>query len=954
MKRMLALCLALVLASCATTPPQPDPPPADPTPADPLLERYPELDEPLPWDSNVTRGTLDNGLTYYVEPRAEPAGRVEMWVAVRVGSLQEEEDQLGLAHVVEHMAFNGTRNFARNDLVKYLEGVGVRFGPHLNAHTSFGETVYKLQLPTDDPKVVNTGFVVLADWAQGLSFDRDEIERERGVVLEEWRRGRGVGGRTRDAIMPVLFHGARHADRLPIGTEESLRGFAPEALERYYRDWYRPELMAVFVVGDVEPKVAEVKIQATFGPLVNPEGAPEWVEYELPIHEETVVGVFADPEQTSSAVSVSARKRAAKGQTRREYRDDAVFRLVLGVLNERLADVGKREASVLRAGAGRSYSSRTSISESVWVAAAEGALPEALDLVLVEVERLKRHGVTAAELDRARLRSLTGLEEAYARRDKETSRQAMGELLRNFTTDETVPGIGEEWSMAQRYLPGVSLEEANAVAGSFLPAKGRAVTCTLPKKEGLAVPTDGELLAVISDVEGREIKAMDSEEVVGEILATAPTPGSVTAKTFVEDPGFHKWTLSNGVTVILKPTDFEADNILFESFEPGGDSLAADDELIAAQTATALVRESGVGPFSSRELGKWLSGKSLSVSPYIGERDSGVRGSSRGADLETAMQLLHGLYTVPRFEAEAFEREKARRIESLRDRDARPTTPFYDRFDALVWSNHKRRQPWTATTIEAMDLKKSEAFYRARFGAASGSTLVFTGSFTLEQIEPLLVKYVASLPAGEAEVARDVGIRPAKGVQKDSVRAGLDPKAEVIIRFAGAFKSTPENRHAINALVSLLRVRLREELREARGGTYGVRVSATTRHTPVQDFGLVVSFQCDPARVDELVAAAYQVLADVKKKPVEAAVANRIQAQERRLWETELRKNGYWKAAIASNAQRGEDPADLTKFWGLYEQITPKYLQAAAKKYINTKRLVQVILTPAETAEAAE
>ena len=951
MNRTLPSLILVFVLSCTTAPPQKtDAPPVVEVAPDPLLVQYPELDDALPWDAGVHKGVLANGLSWYVEPRGEPRGRVELWIAVRVGSLQEEGDQLGLAHVVEHMAFNGSKNFQRNELVKYLEGVGVKFGPHLNAHTSFAETVYKLQLPTDDPAVVDKGFVVLADWAQGVSFDPDEIERERGVVLEEWRRGRGVSGRTRDAMMPVVFRGARQAVRLPIGTEESLRTFDHAALERYYRDWYRPELMAVFVVGDVGVEDAKKKIEATFGGLVNPPDAPAHTEYELPIHEETNLGVYADPEQSHTAVSVTSRKRGHKSQTHREYRAEAVFNLVISVLNERLADLIKREPKVLSAGAGRGFADRTTVTESLFAVAADGAAVEAFELAYVEVERLRRHGVTEAELGRARDRALTSMEGAFAERDKETSRGAMGELLRNFTTDETVPGIEAEWAMTQRYLPGVGVAEANAAAATFLPEKARTITCTLPLREGVAVPTDAQFLAAATRVEGGEIAAADAADIQGQLIEVAPTPGKVVYKELVEDPGFHRWTLSNGVVVLLKPTDFDADSVLFEGFEPGGDSLAEDGDLVAAQTAVSIARESGLGGLSAQDLRKWLAGRSVAVGPSIFALRSGVWGSARPADLEVAMQLVYATYTAPRFDSDAFEREKARKIEYLRDRDARPQTRFHDRVDALAWSDHPRRRPMTLERVAEMDLAKSEAFYHARFDDAAGTTFVFTGSFTLESIEPLLETWIASLPAKTPETFVDRGERPAKGRAKDTVRAGIDAKAEVEILYSGTFQSTPENRHALNTLASVLRVRLREELREERGGTYGVQVGATTRFDPVDDYGIVVSFQCDPARVDELLAVAYDVVESVRKRPVDARYTDGIKEQERRGWQTSLRSNGYWKAAIASNAQRAEPPPYLTRFWGLYEKISPAYVHATARKFIDPKRSIEVILLPAAQA----
>jgi zinc protease len=939
---MIRVLFLLLLAGCAA----PQAPSTAPS-VDPLLQRYPELDEPMPWDPGVRRGALPNGLQWYVEPNAEPEQRVELWLAVRAGSVQEDEDQLGLAHFVEHMAFNGTEHFPKNELIEYLESVGTRFGAHLNAHTSFEETVYKLQVPTDDPDIVASGFRVLRDWAGAMSFDPEELQKERGVVLEEWRRSRGAGGRARDALIPLTFHDARHAERLPIGTRESLEGFEPDAARRFYRDWYRPDLMAVFVVGDVDADAAQGMIESTFSDLTNPTAERERVGFPIPVHPETLYGAYADPEQSYSIVQILTKIAGTEQPDRRSYRERYVQRALAQVLNERLATIGRQPgAPFLQASVGRGRMSPLTESEQGFAVVKDGGTEAGLQALLVEVERARRHGVTEAELDRAKSTLLAGLERAWQERDTSQSRDVLQELLRNFTNGETVPGLDVEWEAGQRYLPGISRDEVNAYAGRFLAPQGRVVTAVVPERDGVEPPSPDALRRVVEGVASLDIEPPAVEEDAGPLLPELPAPGRVVSEAFDEATQTHEWTLSNGLTVLLKPTDFQADAIVFKGTSPGGYSLVSDEDYVAATTAVSIAALSGAGAFDAEQLARWFAGKVLSAWAYIGETDQGVQGNVRPADLEAAMQLIHARVVHPRFTQDAFDTARQQQAEWLRNRDANPATPFGDAFNRLLWQDHPRSRPWTVETLERMDLARSEALYRQRLGHWGDGVFAFVGALDLEAMRPLVERYLATLPTGTPEAWADVGMIPAAGRHEETVVAGLEAKAQVRIRFSGEFESAPETRHAARMLGKWLSMRLREVLREDLGGTYSVGAGVTDRFAPRQDYGVTIDFQCDPERVGELTEAAYAVIDEALSAPPDVSYPQRIAEQERRSLETNRRDNGFWLGALVGNRQRGEPRDALERYWSLHTAINPTYLHDAATTYIDRGRVVQVTLVP--------
>ena len=907
-------------------------------------------DEPIPLDPLVQRGTLENGLSWVVQPNAYPDDRAELRLVVKAGSVLEAEDQRGLAHMVEHMAFNGSRNFAEGELVAWFESVGMSFGAHLNAYTSFDQTVYKVSVPTDDPATLDRGLLVLRDWADGLTLADDAIERERGVVLEEWRKGLGAGDRIFRALAPTIFMGSPYADRLPIGTEASLRGFGPEAVRRFYHDWYRPDLLAVIAVGDFDPTQMQTAIHARFGDMVGPADPPARPHIEIPPHADPVVAIVTDPEVPTGHVTFTVQIDDPERATYAGYRDGLVHGLLVQVLNERLSTLGQDPEGVLLGG-GAGYQRLNEI-EAWWNVGAgvRGEDPLAtLAALLTEVERMRRYGPTEAELERASARTLTHMERAFRERDQETSGDATEELIRAFLNGESVPGITLEAQLARDWLPGISRAELVETAATWLPEESRVVQLVLP--EGPA-PTEAATLAVLAEVIAGSIEPPQAEVAAGPLLDPLPSPGAVVERAALPELGITTWRLSNGVEIWIKPTTLKAGEVLLGSWSPGGRATIGDDRWIPARSAEDLRRRSGLGTFSKPDLEKRLSGVEASAWGDIGRYDESVSGRSSSAEIETMLQLVHLQFTAPRFDAQALDAYRSEKAQRLPKRSNSPDNVFTDAWDVLMWQGHPRMLAWTVADLDHLDLEGSRSFWQERFANAADFRFLIVGDVDLATLEPLVARYLGSLPAREdREELRDDGASRPTGLVAQRIQAGTEPKARFRMAFHGDFEGTWLARNRIQAMADILEVRLREQLREELGGVYGVGVRESTEQPPGHEYTVTIDFGCDPARLEELGAA---TLATVEELRSTALPERYIQAEQeinRRNRQVDVERNSFWRSAILSTIERGEDPLDLLTWDERNDSLTAAEVQAAAQRWLDPSNTVRLEMLPLEGAE---
>jgi zinc protease len=900
----------------------------------------------------VTKGTLPNGLTYYILKHGKPEKRALLWLAVNAGSVQEDDDQRGLAHFDEHMAFNGTQRFPKADIVNYLEKIGMRFGADLNAYTSWEETVYQLEVPTDEPSYLAKGLDILRDWAGGVTYDPEEVKKESGVVLEEWRLGRGAGMRLFDKHAKVQFAGSRYADRITIGLPEIIKAANRDALTRFYKDWYRPDLMAVIAVGDVDPKAIEKQIQDRFGDLKRPDKPRARPPGGVPSATGTRVSIETDKEASSTTVSITNQVGHRPEATRRDLRRLIAERLYAQILNERLATLGRKsDAPFIRAAAGISSVTRDIDGFSRSAQVKGGKVEDSLRTLATEVLRIERHGITAPELERARTntkRALEQLAETEATRD---SRDFTSEITRNFFEHEFMIGSTAEKQLTLELLPQITVDEMNGLAKAFEGSANRVVVISGP--DGQPLPAKDKVLAILDEVAKSQITPWEDKPTPKSLMAQPPTPGKIVKETKVASVDVTEWTLSNGVRVIVKPTDFEIDAVSIAGSSPGGEATIKDKDYNDARFADSVASIGGAGEYDAETLGKILTGKQVRVSTSIGEVTESVSAGGSAHDLETMMQLIHLKLSAPRKDEQQFGVWKTNFIEQITNMKRSPEVQFGRESSAAEYANQLRRRPVEAADIEKVNLDNALAFYKARFGDASDFTFVIVGAVKLDELRPLVETYLASLPATKRkEKEIDLKIRKVGGIVQKTWNLGTEPKASVRIDFHGDLPWTRDTERDMSILGSAVSIRLREVMREDMGGVYGVGAGGGISRSPYQERSFTLRFGCDPARVDELVKAAFDVFDEAAAKGASDMVLEKLKSTFLRERETALKTNRFWVGWLTSAYRYGDDPALVLDTEAVTKRMTADNIKKSAKRFLDRKAYFRAVLVPAAAAAA--
>lgn len=910
-----------------------------------------KLTDPMPVDPQITIGTFPNGLKYYIRANKKPEKRAELRLVVKAGSILEDDDQLGLAHFVEHMAFNGTKNFPKHELIKFIESLGMRFGAHLNAYTSFDETVYMLQVPADKPETMERAFQVLQDWAQNVSFDPAEIEKERGVVMEEWRIRRGAGARTTEKLFPIMFKGSRYANRLPIGTPDIIQNAKPERLTQYYKDWYRPDLMAVVAVGDFDKAAIEKLVNTYFGSLPKATNPRTRETYGVPDRADTGFAISTDKETSNTSIEIDTILPARPEGTVAQYRQKTVDRLFSGMLNARFSEMTqKADSPFVFAFSGRgSFLGRTKDIAYLSALVKEDGIERGMRALLGEAERVARFGFTESELARQKVNVLRHYERSALEKDNVPASARAAEYIRNFLQNETLPSLDDEYALHQRFVPEIKLEEINKLAREWYPTtlQNRLVVLTAPQKPGLVVPDEAKLAALLKEPPPADLKAYVDTVATTALLESPPAPGKIVKTTNNEKAGLTIWELNNGVKVVLKPTNFRNDEILFEANSPGGTSLAGDADLIPARTASQVVTGGGLAKFSAIDLGKMLTGKVASASAYIGELEEGMSGSSSRKDIETLFQLIYLRFTQPRADANTFAAQATQTRTILANQSVIPEFALFEALNSARYQNHPRRQMPTAATVDQWNLDKSLAFYKERFADASDFTFYFVGSFDEALMKPLVERYLGALPSlNRKETWKDVGVKTATGVIEKRVERGMEPKSLSYIVFSGPFVFVQERRVAIQAMSEILQTRLLEVVREELGGTYSITVNAGYSRIPRPEYSIMIQFGSSPDRTDDLLKRVFEEIDKFKK---EGPTEKQLTGQKEKLireFETNSKSNNYLLRQISQRFVSGEDPAGIWTVPEFYQKLDAATIKEAANKYLNTQSYIKVSLFP--------
>jgi zinc protease len=911
----------------------------------------PSLTQPMPVDPQITMGTFPNGLRYYIRPNKKPEKRAELRLVVKAGSILEDDDQRGLAHFVEHMAFNGTKNFPKHELISFIESLGMRFGADINAYTSFDETVYMLQVPTDKPEALNRAFQVLEDWAHNVSFEPAEIEKERGVVLEEWRSNRGAGMRTTEKLFPVVFKGSRYANRIPIGTPEIIQNGKPERLRKFYEDWYRPDLMAVVAVGDFDKAAIEKLVTSHFASIPAHTSPRPRATYDVPDRSDTGFAINTDKETTTTSIEIDTLLPARPEGSVGAYRQQTVDRLFAGMLNARFAEITQKPDApfVLGFGGRSGFLARTKEVAFLSALVKEDGIERGLQALLIEAERVARFGFTETELSRQKTNVLRSYQRAALEKENTPAASRAGEYVRNFLIDETLPSADDEYALHQRFLPEITLVEINKLAREWFPVsnKNRLVVVTAPEKTGLTVPDETKLAAIIKDSAAAEVKPYVDTVASAALLESLPAPGKIVNMTTNDKTGITVWQLANGVKVVLKPTTFRADEIIFRASSPGGTSLVSDADYIPASTAAQIINSGGVAKFSAIELGKMLTGKVVSATSFIGELDEGLNGGSSRRDLETMFQLIYLRFTQPRADANAFAVQATQAKTFMNNQSATPGFAFAEALTLARFQNHPRRRIPTAATVDEWNLDKSLAFYKDRFADASDFTFYFVGSFDEATIKPLVERYLGALPSiKRKESWKDIGVKLPTGIVEKRVEKGIEPQSRAAIIFTGPFVYDQERRVAIRAMSEILQTRLLAAIREELGGTYSVSVPYSNQRFPRPEYSVTIQFGCSPDRTDDLIKRVFEEIEKLKAEgPTETQLTDEKEALLRE-FETNSKQNGYLLGQIQARFANDEDPASVWLVPEFYKKLDAATIKDAAKLYLNTQSYVKVTLFP--------
>ena len=908
------------------------------------------LQDALPFDAAVRTATLPNGMQYFVRKNSRPAGRVALRLAVKAGSLHEADDQLGLAHLVEHMAFNGSARFKPGELISYFESIGSRLGPHVNAYTSFDETVYMFDVPTDKKEVVTKALTALADVAGGLSLTPQEVDKERGVVIEEWRGGLGAQSRIRDKQFPILFHDSRYASRLPIGKPEILRSAPAARLRAFYDAWYRPELMAVVAVGDFDAPEMEQAIKTAFSPVTaRAPKAPE-PDHKVPLHQQPLVSVVADPEVTQSSVSI-VRKRQREGDQRvADYRRDLVGRTIDHMMDERFGELEEKpDAKFLGAGVSGGSLSRDVSTFTMTARVEDGKLEDGIAVLATEALRVREFGFSASEVERAKKWMESFYERAYNERDKSESGSFAQEYVNYFLEGEPSPGIEYEYRLVKQLLPTITEADASTLARSLLGDESRVILATSPQKSGVKVPSEGELQAALAAAAATRVTAWADTATTRPLMERAPTAGTIASRRTLDDLGVTIVRLSNGVEVWLKPTDFKNDQIVFSMSAPGGSSLAPPADYVEASLATALVNTAGAGGLKATDLQRVLTGKLVSARPFITLSTHGIAGSSAPAQLETALQLFYQELTAPGSDAESFALLKKQLSAAVANRGQSPGQVFGEKLSQVNTSNHYTSQPLTPERVNALNREKMIGFYRERFANAADFTFFMVGAFKVEEVLPLLAQYVGSLPStgNKSSAFKDVALQVPAASQQARVEIGREPRGQTVISFFADPSIDPMEQEKIIAATTVLEIALRDILREELGQTYTVGVGLA-QPLPQRGGGHIqVRFGAAPENLAAMTSSVMQEIKRLQAEGPSADLTSRAKETARRGYETALKTNDYWLGRLQTVKMYDRDPAEILTRNRRIDAITPQVLQEVFKQYFPADRSTVVTLLPA-------
>ncbi|MCD6026380.1 MAG: insulinase family protein [Solimicrobium sp.] len=912
------------------------------------------LSDPLPLSPLVKVGKLENGLTYYIQKNSKPEKHAELRLVIKVGSILEDDDQQGLAHFLEHMAFNGSTHFKKHELISYLQSLGIKFGADLNAYTSFDETVYILPIPIDSGRGndnLKAGFLVLEDWAHGLMLNEVDIDAERNIILEEARLGKGAEDRMNRKLLPALFNGSKYAERLPIGKESVISHFNYDALRRFYKEWYRPDLMAVVVVGDVDPDKVEKLVKTHFSHLKNPPNERPRVYASIPARTESASLVITDKEAMDNEQLIQYPIHSSKKEvTLADYRHSLIKNLSADMLNQRIQELTQQtDAPFLAGGSAIRPIVHGHESFSSIAVIGRASVKPAIEALLQENQRARQFGFNADELQRAKKNQLRFFESAYNERNKSESASFAAEYIRHFLSDEAIPGIANEYAYATEFLPQITLEEINDYAKNNIPNGAAKLLAYLGSdKEVNAIPTAAQLVDWATASEQLPVTAKDNKTVPRSLMTQSPRPGRIVSEKKNDKLGITTLTLSNGINVILKPTNFKSDQVLLSSVRFGGQSLFEDADIFNARYSNAVVDSMGLASYTPTELQKILAGKSVFFQASSNNFTENLTGYASTSDVESLLQIVHLRLAKPRLDSDLYKAFISRMQDISKNLMAKPELLFSNTLLTTLYNNNPRvsltAQP---DDFNHITMERAAAIFSDRFTSAKGFTFILVGSINLDKIKPLIATYLASLSTTEILTTyRNLKILPVPGIVKREVHSGSEEKSRLAIVFTGPASYSDEENIRFNALIEVMNLRVIDVLREKLGLIYSGGMSGAIEQTPYQNYRLTTILPCSPEKVDKVIAAAFSEIEKIKKEGPTAEELNKVKINWRKNNNIALNTNEHWLKSLQSAMLYNTNPSNILSVERRIAHLTSDDVKDAAARYLNTGNYVQVVLYP--------
>ncbi len=908
---------------------------------------------PLPVDPEVRTGKLENGLTYYIRHNGQPENRADFYIAQKVGSMQEEDNQAGLAHFLEHMAFNGTKNYPGKAMLNYLQDNGIKFGTNINAYTSFDETVYYISdIPTNNQNLVDSALLVLHDWSNAIALEEEELENERGVIREEWRTRGGAQQRLWDQLLPKMYPDSKYANRMPIGSIDVINNFKPEEIRAYYHKWYRPDLQGIIVVGDFDLDEMEQKVKALFSPIKLEEERAERVYYPVPDNKEPLVAVATDKEARSTQIMLFYKHDPLPEElknTQMGYITTYLLNAASSMMNQRFEEITQKPDAPFTSAYAYDDDYFVAKTKDAWTVVAQSAedkIDVALAAMIRETERVKKFGFTASEYEVARTNILKSLENSYNNRDKQRNSSYSQEYVRAFTDGEPIPGIEFEYQFMQALVPNIPVEAINMTLQQLISDENIVIAVTGPEKEDLVYPSDEELLSVINSVKAEEIEAY-AEQVIDEpLIATPPTPGKIVKEEQNEAMDATIWTLQNGIKVILKNTDFKDDEILMTATSTGGYSQYAVQDPVNSRIMGSVMNLGGVGNFSATDLPKVLAGKTASVRPSISLTTQDFNGSSSIKDFETMMQLVYLYFTAPRKDADAFKSFIQRMETQLKNQEAEPMVAFSDSINNAIYGNNPLTNRIKLSDLAKVDYDRIMEMFKQQFRNPGSFTFTFVGNVDAEKVRPVVEQYLASLPGEEVKgefIKVPMSFNEGKSVNVFK-REMQNPKASVFNAVTGNMERNMKNQILMSMFDQILDIVYTEKIREEEGGTYGVSTGGAISRYPEGQTVLQIMFDTDPEKKDHLNTIILKELEGIAVNGPRESDFIKVKEYMNKSFNENLKENRYWRNILDQLYFYGEDMH--TGYIDAVNAMTPKDVQEFTAELLKQGNLKTIIMIP--------